>query len=503
MHEIGEFLSQKFKEIQVFVRCKQEALRIEKGENMRKILVSLAIVSTYVWGMTFDGTDKKQHVDIFVGKKSEHVQNQGSKLPLNFMQKHHELLNAIKMTNKEIVKLLAQEYGNLSDKMRSGWNLAENINQKRLGLTKEIIESLSPNEAISIINEPTIKGMTSLFAAIEENHENIIRYLVKKGAELNSYGEYGFSLLTFTVNSKSKSVLKFFVNECKMDVNSADKFGYTPLSIAIENRDLPMLECLIEECGAKINTLDENGNTPLILSIVDDNDQLVKRLVEKFNADINLTDKEGNTPLIFAVRNQNEVITRFLIEKGADINKENKRKYTPLDFAIQTGNPHILRILIENSADIQKKHEGEYVALNCAIETKNLSTVAILAKALKKRKQKKKIAQASQSLEKLSPASNASSNSKKKKKKKPLLAQISQNQTPLIFTSSDRSTQKTDKIPIESTAQKEIENISPFFNKNRRFSISNGILPHANLDEILAPNNNRRYSISIGLLPYL
>jgi len=345
------------------------------------------------------------------------------------------------------------------------------INQSNFDMVKDIISGLSKDDITTILSDNQNKGL--LFIAAEKDNVDIIRYLVEQGAEVNTYGEFGYSLLTFAVNSGSKSIVKFLVHECNININSADKSGDTPLSIAVENRNQAMVKFLVHECNANVNLVDERGSTPLILATVDNNKQMARCLIKECNADVNISDRNGNSPLTFAILNQNKTIAEFLIENGADINKENKKGDSPLNCAIRDGDSSMLRTLVKATKKFAEKEKIEQIPQD-----------------------KKEVQKEEQSM-----LSNVTSKKKKKKKKKKKIKkQISMGQIPLNSFSSNKEIQKSEEVSVKS--DEKTEKVNPFINTSRRSSISNGLLPYVDFYDIGYTHNGRRYSISNGMLSF-
>jgi len=129
-----------------------------------------------------------------------------------------------------------------------------------------------------------------------------------------------------------------------------------------------------------------------------------------------------------------------------------------------------------------------------------------LVEATKKFAEKEKIEQIPQDKkevqkEEQSVSSNVTSKKKKKKKKKKKIKkQISMGQIPLNSFSSNKEIQKFEEVSVKS--DEKTERLNPFINTSRRSSISNGLLPYVDFNDIGYTHNGRRYSISNGMLSF-
>jgi ankyrin repeat protein len=145
------------------------------------------------------------------------------------------------------------------------------------------------------------EGFTPLMlAAMSNNNDKIVAFLIDKGADVDTRTKHGTTALMYAsqnTNSGSINIVKTLL-KAKADSNAQDAEGKTVLMYAAGNNSLGGLE-------------------------------IVKVLLNK-KAVVNARDKTGKTPLFYAVeRNSYRGIVKALIEKGGGVNaKDNKG--TPL-----------------------------------------------------------------------------------------------------------------------------------------------------------------------------
>ena len=426
-------------------------------------------------------------------------------IPFGCMRQCNNIVEGIQ--SEDIRTPLSEIFPKLSDKRRQ---LVSAINQNDFDMVKAIVESISEDDVYFVINFSYERHLNLLFKATEKDNDELVQYLIEKGADANVYGEYGYNLMTFAVNNGSKSIVKFLINEHHFDINSADKSGDTPLNVAVENKNQSMVKFLVNECNANVNLIDKTGSTPLILAVVDNNKQMVRCLIKECNADVNLPDIKGNIPLTFAVLNKSTAIVEFLIENGADINYENQKGSSPMDCAIRNRDSSMLKILVEAAKKQEQKKEFEQTSQNKkeqeekieqTLQNKKEQEEKIEQTSQNKKEQEEKIEQFSQNKkEEQLTSSSVTSKKKKKKKKKKITKHISLGQISLKATSNDQTVQKVEETSIKSNA--ETEDISSFIYHRRRSSISNGLLPYIDFNEVVFSKINRRYSISNGMLSF-
>ncbi len=161
---------------------------------------------------------------------------------------------------------------------------------------------------------------TPLVMAAAGNHEDVVRLLLKRGANLNAK---------------------------VIDPNHA-----TPLLAAAQNGHECMVKLLLDE-GAYVDAGLANGSTPLHVAAGGGYEAIVLLLL-KSGADVNAAIKGGKkdrqTPLFEAARNGHEGSVKLLLDAGADVNVEAANGSTPLHVAGQAGHKAIVLLLLERGA---------------------------------------------------------------------------------------------------------------------------------------------------------
>ena len=199
-------------------------------------------------------------------------------------------------------------------------------------------------------------SITPLMYAAYSSTEEVISFLIKKGAKVNSKDREGRTALIYgssealiragaDVNAKDKegkTALMYWLNEALIragaNVNAKDNDGWTALMYACDGinysgegetfgLDLDIIKSLIR-AGANINEVNNYGNTALMLAI------------HTYKADASLW-REDDT-------SQNFETIRFLIYKGANVNIKNKDGETPI--SLSKGFPKLTKLLKDNGA---------------------------------------------------------------------------------------------------------------------------------------------------------
>ena len=186
------------------------------------------------------------------------------------------------------------------------------------------------------INLKNDMGCTAVDIAITKNNAEMIMELIIPYKELDALFELiedrNTKLLFYATRRSQRNVIRYCIENLRVDVNSKGKNGETPLIIACKNRNDDVVEYLIEH-GAETNEKMEGNSTALMFACVGCFQNIVKMLIE-FDADVNIVDDRHNSPLLFAVNGGHLEIARMLREAGAEVDKMNNQEETPLSIAL-------------------------------------------------------------------------------------------------------------------------------------------------------------------------
>lgn len=258
------------------------------------------------------------------------------------------------------------------------------------------------------VNFPSKSGMTPLMWAVQEGHDEIASYLVKKGANVNAYHQRGgcsalilaadwlrpnmVDLLLASgadVNLKTKrnwtAILKTADNKVKdeaegkkliqiaqsllakkADLKAVNSEGRTALMLAANRGNVEIMQLLIKE-GAEIDAKDTEGNTALMLATLGGYDNAVKTLLDA-KADPGVRYPSGATALMFAAEKGKDKVAQMLIDRGADVNAKNEDGMTPLMFAAKYGHSAVAALLIAAKAPVNEMNKEGATARLLATE---------------------------------------------------------------------------------------------------------------------------------------
>lgn len=221
----------------------------------------------------------------------------------------------------------------------------------------------------------TIYGQTLLAWAAEKGHEATVKLLLQEGANIESKNLYDRTPIWHAAENGHEAVAELLL-QWGANINSKDSRGETPLSHAAENGHGAVIKLLLKK-GANIESKNLYNWTPLLHAIVNRHEAVIKLLLEK-NANIESKDYIGQTPLSHAAKNGHKAIVELLLKEGANINSKDSVSRTPLWYAAMNGHEATVKLLLEKGANIKLRSGDGRTPLLCATENGHMAIVKLL-----------------------------------------------------------------------------------------------------------------------------
>ena len=207
---------------------------------------------------------------------------------------------------------------------------------------------------------------TAVELAASEGHTDIIDYLLRKGASLETrtgLGNRFTSCLQLACRNGHFDTAKFLLEQ-GANIDAVDG-GSTALQEAAGNGHMAIL-CFLLEARADVHSGESTtvtgdsytGPPALCRAAVSGREDMVELLLGK-GAKIEFgqeNDSRGSrdSALIGAATNGHRSIVNLLIAHGADVNLSHYYKGSPLHMAAQHGHETVCRILLDAGADVNK-----------------------------------------------------------------------------------------------------------------------------------------------------
>jgi len=197
--------------------------------------------------------------------------------------------------------------------------------------------------------------------AFDAGQTKIMKFLVEKGANINSENPAKETLLHLAVLDNDLLTVKYLV-EKKIALERKGSQGKTALLIAVEKGYTKIADFLLQN-GSAADATDYSGkNIMHILAAGKYNGKTITAF-STYGININKKDSSGLTPLMAAISGKRWENVQPLIEAGADFKFTDSAGKTLLVMAIDTKNPSLASFLIGKGIDVKKKDTSGKTAL--------------------------------------------------------------------------------------------------------------------------------------------
>lgn len=237
-------------------------------------------------------------------------------------------------------------------------------------------------------------GQTPLFKAVCKDAQDIVKFLLDNGVSVDEKYEnyYLGNILHLAAYCNHADILKLLLKK-GADFNLKNVNGRTPIDVAIQRDNHSAIYALLDAGAGTIKQrlrygayVDENKNINafLFIAIEDCDLNKVKKLVRD-GANVNTQSEAGwvgETPLYSAVCSHTKDIVEFLLDNGARVNEIGEySKATVLHLAAIISSADMLKLLLEKGADFNLKDVEGKTPLDVAIKHKELRSVRVLLNA--------------------------------------------------------------------------------------------------------------------------
>jgi ankyrin repeat protein len=166
-----------------------------------------------------------------------------------------------------------------------------------------------------IASVPALGMQTKITAAIMKNDEEMVKFLLEDGFDVNQLID-----------------------------------GYPPLQTAAMY-GCDTIASLLLKRGAHVDGADKNGDTPLYWAVLREHEKVVSLLL-RAGANVNKPDSTFGAHLLHnAALSGNEEIVQLLLSAGANVDAKDFYKSMPLHYALSQNNKKIIEMLVYAGAD--------------------------------------------------------------------------------------------------------------------------------------------------------
>jgi len=198
-------------------------------------------------------------------------------------------------------------------------------------------------------------GFSPLFFCTTSGHEDIVKLLIKNGAQVNRTNKDGDTALLHLLKeiNTPTTILKGLI-ETTEDLDFRDKENGTALMYASGFGNLELVKMLVSK-GADINARDSKTGSCALMEAISNHESEVAIYLINNGADVKHTLLGGESLLIQTLFEKLSDVALTLIQHGHDVNVYDSNNLSALSGAAAGGYLDIVRELIKRGADINEQ----------------------------------------------------------------------------------------------------------------------------------------------------
>ncbi len=236
-------------------------------------------------------------------------------------------------------------------------------------LTSALIDQYITSSGNINDKNPDDKNKTVLHYAAEQGKNDIVKYLLNKGADDTLSCSSGELPLHFAAIGTDVQTLHLLLEKAKdVNVKHNDK---TPLYLGIKIGNPQIIDLLLAQPTIKVNEICSHKKTALHSAAEKGLDTIVKKLISA-GAKLDVINENGNTPLHDAAYS-GSVPTAQLLTTQTLLHTKNTNKNTPFHVAAKYGHLNIIQYFHSIGAQIYEP--GKKTAIELAISNKRWPVV--------------------------------------------------------------------------------------------------------------------------------
>lgn len=198
-------------------------------------------------------------------------------------------------------------------------------------------------------------GNTPLMCAIDRRQEEMVRFLLERGAKPDTTNHKLARALHYAAGSGHTGIIRLLLaRRARVDV--AEMQQVTPLGMAATHGHVGAVQLLCE-AGADPELADSAGFTPLLTAAEKDHLDIVKYLLERGANRRAVTDARKGLLRVAATANARRVI-EYLLANGEPVDGHPSDICTPLHEAASSGHADTVALLLANGASLERVARG-------------------------------------------------------------------------------------------------------------------------------------------------
>ena len=197
---------------------------------------------------------------------------------------------------------------------------------------------------VKLRNTPCYAGINSfLYVACAEDHLEVVKLLLEKGANINQAYKNGTPPLYIAYYNGHLNVAEWLLKN-GANVNQTDNNGDSLLLIALKKDHFDVANLLLHY-GANVNQVNKSGVSPLYVVCKKGHFEMAGLLLLHYRANVNQADKNGDSPLYVACEKGHFEVAGLLFYNGANVNQVNNGGDSPRNIAYKNGHSIVFKLL--------------------------------------------------------------------------------------------------------------------------------------------------------------
>ena len=339
-------------------------------------------------------------LQLFVSHNGKHVNDVDNK---NFTALHL----AVQQNHADVVKCLLSKEANVAIKTDIGRSVYHSAAYYGY---MSILQPLVTHCKMHV-NDVDNKNFTPLHLAVQQNHSDVVKYLLVKEADLAVKTDISRSVYRSAAYSGYISILKLLLTHSKVHVNDVDNKNFTPLHLAVQqnhtdvvkyllskeadvaiktdsgrsvyhnaayNGYISILQLLVTHSKVHVNDLDNTHFTALHLAVQKNRTEVVKYLLAK-EVDVAIkTDIGRSIYHSAAYKGYISILQLLVTHSKMHVNDVDNKNFTPLHLAVQQNHADIVKYLLLKEADVSIKTDGGRTVYHSTAFYTNLDVLQLI-----------------------------------------------------------------------------------------------------------------------------
>ncbi|MEM0941231.1 MAG: ankyrin repeat domain-containing protein [Bacteroidota bacterium] len=227
------------------------------------------------------------------------------------------------------------------------------------------------------VNKLTHDARTYIFWAAYKGDLNLMKFLIKKGANTDVIDQHGYSLFMFTAvtGQENQAIYDYIVDLGTDVISEKDRQGRNALlAYAGRTKTGRMIEYFLDN-GLDIHSVDENGNGIFNHAAKTGNQEFMEQLIDKYGVDFHKNAETNENAILFASTRYGysddetgRTFYEYLEGLGLDPTIVSNEGKTALhNLALRTDSKELFEYFLNKEVDVnQIDEEGNNVLINAS-----------------------------------------------------------------------------------------------------------------------------------------